>query len=126
MYEDGSSATFNLNPALYPFAASPAAPAPSWPPADGWGFRPGEFALNGDCHRLGGKDLELLRALVGSPDGLTLQQLRRAVWGTYPVEDSTIRAAISRLKARLLVLLSLPEDFELIAVTDGNYRMQPL
>lgn len=124
-YGDGSETVFRL-PLSHVIGAplSPHAAAEElWPPSEGWSFRHGEFSFNGEVHRLGGRDHAVLKALALAAEPLTLGELRKRVWGDYYAEDNSIRATISRLKAKILGMLSLPEDFVLIEVLDGAYRL---
>jgi hypothetical protein len=136
-YGDGSETVFRLplsylsGASVLPHADSGGreeAPAVegSWPPCEGWAFRHGEFAFNGDVHRLSGRDHALLKALATAREAMTIAELRKQVWENYPVEDNSVRASISRLKARVSEMLSLPGDFVLIESLDGAYRLAKL
>ncbi len=125
-YDDGSTASYVLPVGPLPDLDQHTPEQEKWPPVDGWGFRPGEFSLNGTIYRLGGRDWQILRSIVESSQGITLAELRKKVWDGYPVEDSSLRSAISRLKKRLNETLGLPEEFELFTLSDGCYRIAPL
>jgi len=122
-YRDGSETTLPV-----PDPASDAAVAEaiiSWPPPDGWAFRPGEAALNGVRFRLAGKLIVMLRVLAERPgEPVSVEKLKRAVWDERPedVEDNNLHGHVSQLRKRLRDALGLT-DLNPIAHADGAYRL---
>lgn len=95
----------------------------SWPPGDGWFFRPGECAYNGRAFSIKCKLRDLLARFVNARGAaLSLAVLRDDVWKEYKqVDDSTIRGYISDLRTLLKKALALPEGANPIRRIDRQW-----
>ncbi len=94
----------------------------TWPPDDGWRFRPGEFAFRGKSSPLRGKLWELLKFIVESRGPVTEEELRRHVWSDSAGAPSTIRSQLSNLRRELRKALKLPATFDPIPHIDTGPR----
>jgi hypothetical protein len=97
----------------------------SWPPPDGWAFRPGEAAFNGIRMKLCGKLLAMLKELAAHPgEPVTSDRLKKVVWGEDPddVEDGNLQGHVSLLRKRVRECLGLG-DMNPITHADGAYRL---
>lgn len=128
-YFDGSETTM---PIPEPAAVAVADPeqvaeqaATAWPPLDGWAFRPGEAAFNGQRFKIGGKLLAILRELAERPgQPVTGDALKLKVWGEEPdmVEDANLQGHISLLRKKLREALGLG-DVNPVPHADRAYRL---
>ena len=90
-----------------------------WPPAEGWGFRPGEAAYNGKILSLVGIKWKLLQALVEQDRPLTVDELRDFGWASADQPDTkTMRTQLSQLRKLLRRKLILKADFDPIPRQD--------
>lgn len=97
----------------------------AWPPLEGWAFRPGEAAFNGQRFKLSGRLLAILRELAERPgQPVTADALKLKVWGEEPdmVEDANVQGHISLLRKKLRDALGLG-DVNPIQHADRAYRL---
>lgn len=101
-----------------------------WPPSQGWGFRPGEAAYNGNAFPLTGVGAKLLKRLFQAKGGpVAYPDLKRACDNEL-IEDGTLRGYVSDLQTALRQALSLPKTEKIIQQVerwpDAAYRLRLL
>lgn len=125
-YPDGSETTLPLPARTDPATLPPITTAATWPPGEGWAFRPGEAAFNGVRFKLGGRLLAILKELADHPgEPVTGDRLKLVVWGEEPdmVEDGNLQGHVSLLRKKLRDALGLEAAFNPVGHADGAYRL---
>jgi hypothetical protein len=106
-------------------APKAAEPEPAtWPPKDGWAFRPGEAAFDGVAFAIGGRPWQILKRLA-SPAGeaVPVPDLKRAVWGDYNTSDDNVRTQVSTVRAKVREAFHLAAEYDPVPAADGAYRL---
>ncbi|VTR92787.1 unnamed protein product [Gemmata massiliana] len=97
--------------------------APEWPPMRGWSVRGDQGSRNGEIFRLTGKPLAVFTALVrAGDDGLTLLELKRAVWDEH-AEDRSAQNAVSKVRRIVREGLKLRADQDPVEIDGERYRL---
>ena len=96
------------------------APAPAAPP--GWSFAPdGRAVYDGRPLAVGGRKLDVLRALVGAAGPVGVDGLR-AAWGGTDVDDSAVRFQVAELRKALRA--EFPDwEGEVVQASAHGYRL---
>lgn len=129
-YSDGSETTLPVPerdavPAVADSETATEQTSNAWPPLEGWAFRPGEAAFNGQRFKLAGKLLAILRELAERPgQPVTGDALKLKVWGEEPdmVEDANLQGHLSLLRKKLRDALGIA-DVNPIPHADRAYRL---
>ena len=100
-------------------------PEITWPPVDGWGFRPGEFSYSGKVHSLSGRPWELLQLFVDAKGrALSIKELSKSLDKDLGPIEVTIRGYISDLRKLLREKLNLPPTHDPVKrIGKGTYRL---
>jgi hypothetical protein len=110
-----------------PVVESPSAPNETGGKVKGLSFLPGAFVYRGHTQRLGGKPLEVLKAIYAAPGkALTLTALQDKIWPDCETGEETVRCAVmvarkALRRAMKAVKVDGPDD-PLPAVDRGTNR----
>lgn len=97
----------------------------TWPPDDGWHFRPGEFAYRGKRGKAVGKIWEMLKLLATARAPVDRDSIRAAVWPEDIqglTEDQAISQTIKKGRAVIRAAFRLPASVNPIPSVDFGQR----